>query len=339
VVLRRRGGLSPRGLLLSLMVASALLQSGAALSRAFAILLACRFTDGVTHVGVVMLLMGIGAGGGRLDRWWRMMCLGALLVLGVGAGVGIGGAVAHHGARLPLAAGALLTLAALAFAAGDLARLAPEASRAAPGPWRQVARDALLPSVLVLCERLSLGILTVALPFALSAAQGPKVVGRVLGIFFTASVLVMPAAQRLGRAVGVRTVALAGAALLAGSLGLCAATPLFAGPLSGFWAMAGGSGAGALFLSSLLLVAEVPGTDHRVRVMGMVHASGGLGFLLGTSLGGVILAMLAPRGEGAATVIALGGGLVALAAIVTALTRPMSWTIPSPEVTPAAIQR
>lgn len=301
------GRLHLRRLLGGSLLASAVMSGAMALTPWFPLLFALRFGEGIAHVGAVMLLMGLGTRGNGEGRTRDAAMLGTCLVLGVAAGMGVGAALASSGPATAFLAAALLALAALALARPLGERtfaVAPRSPDLVPSPASRT------PPMLVLAERLAIGALTVWVPFHLE----PRTSGALLGTLMTASVLGMPLARMLARRLrpgrttllGVGTFA---AALISGG----EAQGLTAPGLS--WAIAGGLGAGILFAGALMLVATQSDPALRTRGMGLVHAFGSVGFLLGSLVGtAAATANVGPGPVGAAALLFAAVPILARAA-------------------------
>lgn len=283
----------------------------------FQALLVLRLLDGVAHIAIVMVLMGVGAYGEEAARSARMSFLGAFLVLGIGAGLGLGGLLALDGSRVPF-----IVAGVTALVGGAVTMFA------LPASWQPENRVAAITSVstarlglgvigamaLVFAERLSMGTLTVALPFA-ARGERARSIGMALALFMTTSVVVMPVVRRIARRVAiVAHVAAIGLALLL----LAAAYPT---TLTGIglvvWALAAGAAAGAMFMSGLLEIAARAETSVRIRALGVVHAAGGLGHAIGVFACGGLLSIgaegpgvIGTYSSGDVTALLGGGGVL-----------------------------
>ncbi|MFN7965284.1 MAG: MFS transporter [Acidobacteriota bacterium] len=335
---RRSGEVGLRSLSRFAFVASAVLLLATGIAHSFALLLALRFADGIAHVGIVMLLMGAGAHGSEQDRARRMGWLGAILVLGVGTGLALGGTLATVSPRAPFFTAALLAcIGALLTVRTFPAQLetSAESSAMSPAEGPVLGFAVIGPMALICVERLAMGVLTVALPYAASGS-GARTVGAVLGIFMTASVFTMPMVRRVhtrfGSSTGCHVAALALSLLLLALLW----TPTLTMPLAVIWALFTGAAAGAVFMGGLLAIASRADSQVRMRALGIVHAAGGVGHMLGAFGAGAMVAWQAPAPGAlgafapAAVAAMIGGVSVAIGWLVFALSSRRSLADPVP---------
>ena len=269
-----------------------------------------RFVDGICHLLALTALIGAGTAGEGERRAGRAVWLGVAIVIGVAAGLGIGGVL-----DAPVRA---LVVAAALSAAGLVATvrgLTDEPHAPAVASPRATGPRPFAPGMLAFGERFIFGMLSVASSFL---APPPRV-GLVLGVFMTASLCAMPIARRLAAAWGPRKLAVR--ATLAFVLGLAAAgvVDVFATvPGALVWAIACGLSAGALYASALVLAARAAGLADRVRDMATVQAAGSAGHACGALVAGFAVDWL----PGTLAIAAPGVGIIAAAAIGVWLTAP-----------------
>lgn len=335
---RRSTEIALRSVSCTAFVVSALLLAATGVANTFVLVLALRFADGIAHVGIVMLLMGAGAHGDEQERARRMGWLGAILVLGVGAGLALGGSIAAWDARAPFFAAALFAgIGALLVVRAFPAQLttSPESSAMSPAEGPVLGFAVIGPMALICVERLAMGVLTVALPYAASGS-GARTVGAVLGVFMTASVFMMPMVRRVhvrwGSSIGCHVAALA--------LSLLFLTLLWPAtlsmPLAFVWALLTGAAAGAVFMGGLLAIASRADSRVRMRALGVVHAAGGVGHAIGAFGAGALVAWQAPApgavGALAPAVVAalMGGVAVAIGWAVFAVSSRRALPNPMP---------
>lgn len=271
---------------------SALLLTLTGLASSFPLLLTLRFLDGVVHVGIVMLLMGAGAHGDERRRAQQMGWLGAVMVLGVGAGLALGGMLATSEPRLPFFVAALLAGVGSQLTASALPnelKTGPESSAMQPARGVKFGAAVIGPMVLVFVERLAMGVLTVALPYAAIGSQA-RTIGTVLGTFVAVSVVVMPLVRRLQERLGFGATGQLASLLLAVSFAVLAIPSTLTMPLALCWAVLAGAAAGATFMCGLLAIASRADPRVRMRALGVVHAAGGVGHACGAFASGLLVA-------------------------------------------------
>ena len=269
-------------------------------------LIALRVADGIAHVAVVMGVLGASHGERRL-RW-----LGALLVVGVAAGLGIGAALAGRALALPIAAAAVL--AAIA---------APLAARAVPVRVRREARvegPAAAPAASVIsvgAMRFSFGAMTAGLPFLAASSRQESLIGGTLGTMMLASVAALPLVAAAAHRVGWGPVARVSALVLCAGLAAIAAPGLMGTPWGFAWAPPAGIAAAGIYAAALAAVAAIPDAAARARAVGVVHAAGSAGHAAGALAFGAVGSALAPG----AAVALLGAAAVAIAGILLVVRR------------------
>jgi MFS family permease len=297
---RRRGDLALRPMLRLALAGSGVLLITMGFAPSLVLLLVLRFLDGVVHVGIVMLLMGSGAHGGIDERARRMGWLGSIMVLGVGAGLALGGQVATYHPRAVFFVAALCVGVAsqlIANAIPQLLSTTPESSAMSPSEPPALGGAVIGPMALVGVERLAMGVLTVALPFGIET-QRTGFIGAVLGSFMTASVIAMPLTHLAHRRFGATATCHTSALGLALSLMLVSHPLVLSGPVGYLWAALSGLCAGALFMSGLLLISLRADLRVRMRALGLVHAAGAVGHAIGSFGAGFALtdgSLSAPR--------------------------------------------
>jgi MFS family permease len=291
---RRHGA---RRLVAAAFAASCAITAALALAPGVAALIVGRALDGACHLLGVTALLAAGVTGDPARRARTAGWLGMVLVLGVGAGIGAGGAVPASAALLVAAA---LTAAALVCAVPALDDAVPPARHAAVR-----ARDVVAPPALIAAgERFVFGLLSVTMPFAMTARR----TGMILGCFMLASVVVMPWARRAAQRGSARQLACRAATVLAAALALAGVDGVLAGPAALAWAIVGGAAAGGLYASTLALVAAHERVDDRLAAMAAVHAAGNAGHALGALGAGAALTLVAPH----VVVAFAGAGVVSL---------------------------
>lgn len=269
-----------------------------------------RFVDGICHLLALTALIAAGTAGDGERRAGRAVWLGVAIVIGVAAGLGVGGLIDAPARALVVAA---------ALSAGGLVAtvvwLPGEPHRVAVVEPRGTGPRPIAPGLLAFGERFIFGMLSVAASFLAPPAR----VGLVLGVFMTSSLLAMPVARRLAATWGPRKLAVR--ATLAFALGLAAAgvVDVFATiPGALVWAIACGASAGALYASALVLAARATGLADRVRDMATVQAAGSAGHAFGALVAGIAVDIL----PGTLAIAAPGVGIIAAAAIGVWLTVP-----------------
>ena len=283
LLVRRSGS---RRLVPAALAISALASLGVLAAPGLGTVLLLRTLDGACHLLALSALLA-GAGGAALgERETRNAWLGGAIVLGLAAGLGVGGAVA---ATSPAAA--LVGAAVLAAGAAVCARGAGTDGPRAPQAAAPSRGAAWLPALLGFCERGSFGVLAVVAAFAL----GPARTALVLGTFMTASVLVMPLARAGARRSSPIEMASLAGGLLVLVFALAAWPMVLARPwTAAAWALAGGAGAGTLYVAGLLLIARDPDPGRRARDAAAFHAAGSLGHATGALIGGLLVAHAPP---------------------------------------------
>jgi MFS family permease len=322
---RRMGGLALRPTFVVVASASAL--ANLALTRASGVagIAALRFADGVLHVFLVSVLMSLAVSPDPRLRRAQTAWFGGTLVAGVGLGMAVGGFIAHANVRGPFVASALLCLGTAALGVVPVGARALAALPDRSGRGGSFGAGALLSGFVVGAERFAMGILTVLLPFL---AASPRQAGAVLGTLVTSSLLIAPVAMALVRRRSPRAAWCAGGSVLALGLLSLGAVWTLAAPWGLVWAALTGGGAGLMYFGALANVSGLAAEGDRLRAMGFVHALGGAGFLVGSLLGGGLLALA--EGQPSSWMVSGAAGLsVALA--LAALTR-----LRGPRLAPAA---
>ncbi len=251
-------------------------------------LLAVRFAQGAFSVMGWSTLMALVADhADDASRGRSMGVVGGALILGIGIGAPIGGALSHaRGALAPLElAGALfLVLAAVAFLLPE-----PASPRARPALRDILATLRGRPRLVVPClfyfaDRLTIGLFLIAFPLYLGAqgAVDPAVRGRYLGLFLLPFALLQPLTGRLIERFGPVRPLVAGSLLY--GLGLCAVGLTGRGALAGLM-LALGAAAAVMFPPALAMVVELADPRARGSAMGAFNLAGSLGFAIGPWLG------------------------------------------------------
>lgn len=305
VALRRRG--TVEGMVVGAAAADAVLLAAMILPLGMGWTLALRSLEGVTDVLVFAGLFDLVRRGGRGHVATNLGVASIPLLLGLGAGAMIGGAVVRHTAEESAALwifgiSALLSLV-VAGAARGLSLSAPRAVVDArpmiPAEIEEVGKGSPVWPALAMTfsDRAAGGILTGTLPIALAQVLGysPTARGILIGLPLTVMALGVGPAGWLCDRFGSLRVRIVAGFLYASSLAMIAIAPDRPWMLAAVMFTLGVSGS-ALFASSLALV--VQRGDSTVR-LGAFRGAGDLGFLCG---GGLSLLLLS----------ALGGDLPAL---------------------------
>jgi hypothetical protein len=280
---------------LAVAFAAAALGSGLAnlaLIRAFGPLAVSllRLADGVLHVFLITVLMSLAVSPEPRRRRVQTAWFGGTLVAGIGLGMAAGGIVGQGEPRRAFVASAVMCLLVAALGCGPVGgrTLAALPDRGGgPRAGRGRASEERLAGLVVAAERFAMGILTVLLPFT---AASSRQAGAVLGTLVTTSLLAAPGAMAIGRRSPRAAWASGGALLAAALLALDAAAR--AGTAAAIaWAAAAGAGAGLMYFGALAHAGGIADERARLRAVGLVHALGGAGFLVGSLLGGGLLAL------------------------------------------------
>jgi MFS family permease len=325
--LRRAG--SARRLAAAALIASIAITLAMAALRSLELRIALRLLDGGCHLIAITALVAAATPGDPAQRARRAVIMGGAIVLGLGSGIGLGGA--FHRVEPALAMAAVLSGAALVVV---LARVGAEPlSPAGPHPR---GRATLAPGLLAFCERFSFGSMTIAMPWLASPAR----VGLVIGASLFASLFALIAAWRYAPALGPRKLAVRSA--LGFSLALAAAAAI---DLSGsaavavLWAVAAGAASGSLYASALVLATRSAQIEDRARGMATVHAAGSAGHALGALSAGTLVFAL----PGMLVIAVPGVAVIAAAAVGVWLTVPQAASdcpvigaLDAPPSTPAA---
>lgn len=291
--LRRTG--SARSLAIAALTTSVILILAIALASSLELRIGLRLADGGCHLLAITALIATATSGDATSRARRAVAMGVAIVLGIAAGLGLGGVIGHLRAKdasallgHPEAAvivAAVLSAAALVIV---LARVADEPSPIA-ATKRSTARGPIAPAVLAFGERFIFGTLAVATPFLAPAAR----VGMVLGIFMVASVIALPVARRYALTWGPRRLAVRSAAVFVLGLLPCAFIDVFASiGIALAWAIVCGGAAGALYAAALVFAARSSVVEERVRDMAALHAAGDAGHAVGALCAGVLHPLL-----------------------------------------------
>jgi hypothetical protein len=318
VVVRRtlaaRTELEARRMVVGALVASAALTGVMALVAherwGLAPLILLRVADGAAHVAAVMGLLGTGSGERRL-RW-----LGALLVVGVAAGLGIGAALVGRGLAVPIAAAALLAAAAVPLALVAVpARVRREVRARGPSA-------APITSVIsVGAMRFSFGAMTVGLPYVAATKHEARLVGGTLGVMMLASVATLPLVAAAAHRAGWTAVARLGAAVLAVGLAAIAVPDLIGSYLGLAWAPVAGLAAAGIYAAALAALAAIEDPGRRTGAVGVVHAAGSAGHAAGALIAGAVMSRHGLDVAPATATALLGALAVGAAGILLAVRR------------------
>lgn len=277
-----------------------------------AALLALRFVQGACSVmgwSTVMTVVADRADGPHRAR--AMGAAGASLILGVGLGAPLGGALAaSFGPHAPLWAAAALfgVLGLAAMLLEEPPRHGErQSTRAVLG---QLARTPALalPWAFYFVERLTVGLFVVVFPLFLDATTGggPAERGRLLGYFLIPFALLQPVTYRLADRLGARTAMAAGAAAYGAALAVVGLLPA---PAIAPWMVVLGAAAAVMFPPTLALTAELAGPAARATAMAGFNLAGSLGFAVGPLAGAALSAR-----AGYAVAFAAAGALALAAA-------------------------
>jgi hypothetical protein len=249
----------------------------------YELMLALRFVEGMSHIVLVTFTMSQRFSSSPKLHQRASTWLGVILVVGVGLGMGIGGGLAHQGARFGFIGAALLYVAAGLILKKPIAQ-GSEISRSTHGVGSP--STSAVPGVMVGAERFALGLLSVVLPFAAGSAARS---GATLGIIMLSSVITAPLAYLLAARTSPRKACQIGAAALAVALvGLGAALRAQGSAMFAVAIFTGGA-AGLVFTGAILQATSQPDEERRARCMGLLHALGGLGFFVGSLVGGGVV--------------------------------------------------
>jgi MFS family permease len=212
---------------------------------------------------------------------------GASLILGVGLGAPLGGAITSaFGARAPLAtAGALFLLLALAA----LAMPAPAAIHARPslgeiGRALTARPRLLLPWSLYAVERFTVGLFVVVFPLWLieREAADPAARGRALALFLLPFAFFQLGTYRLARRFG--PFALLGFGMVGYAFAFAALGRIAPGWMSPLLVLLGALAA-VIFPPTLSLTADWTAPESRASALAGFNVAGSLGFALGPVVG------------------------------------------------------
>jgi len=283
------------------------------------LLLALRFLQGGAAIaGWSTVMAGIFDGVEATARARRAGLAGASIILGVGSGAPLGGALTHFlGPRAPLAAAGILFLV-LALAATklrDSTALERRPTLAEIARLLAERRRLLLPAALYFVERFTIGLFVVLFPVYLaeSLGAGPALRGRYLALFLYPFAFGQLATYRLTRRFGALPALAAGAAFYGAAFGALGALP----PtwLAG-WMVLLGLSAAVIFPPTLALTAEWSSESTRASAMAGFNVAGSLGFALGPLVGARLSESAGYAGAfRAAGAVALAGALAVVVAL------------------------
>ena len=300
---------------------NAVLLAVMALPIGFTVTLLVRFGEGAADLLVYGFLFDFIARAGRAtSKGRRMGAAATCLMLGISAGIGIGGALGTIDSVLSLWLGSLACLL-VAMTARPLMRrerwLAAPAAPAAPrGPLR---RASLWPAlVMMFTDRAVVGVLVSTVPLYLVAhaglSSGP--IGAVIGLSMLMTALgAWPAGMMADRFGAARLRLAAGLVFAAAFAAIVPTATLGALPL-GVALLAFGIAGAALFAGSLSVVIR---SGRGPAGMAAYHAAGNLGFLFGPTVAGLALRFTASAATEAGTCAAIITGFALLHLIGTAV--------------------
>lgn len=257
----------------------------------YATLMALRFLEGAAHIFAISLLLAVAADYAKTTGSGLIMGVaGGSLSLGIALGAPLAGILGRQDPLLPLWAGAIISLVAACAVVG-LLREQPiihraESLRAALKLVKN-NRALLTPFTYVLVERLAQGFFVSCFPLYLRNIhhQDPAQIGALMTMLLLPFALACyPFGWVAERTT--RTLLLGGgSALYAVGVALVGLVPLDVLP----WLMVIlGLLAAAMFIPTLMLVADVAGESVKATAMGGFNSFGSVGFLLGPFLGGAI---------------------------------------------------
>jgi MFS family permease len=284
-----------------------------------ALLLALRFLQGAAAIaGWSTALALLFDGAGEAERARRAGLAGAAMLLGVGSGAPLGGALTHAlGARAPLAAagGLFLLLAAASLALRDPARTSARPTLRAIAAALAAAPRLALPAALYAVERFTVGLFVVLFPVFLDAELGadPAARGRYLALFLFPFALGQLATYRLTRRFGpLRPLALGAFGYGAAFAALGELPAAWLAP----WMVLLGALAAVVFPPTLALTAAWAPPAAKASAFAAFNLAGSLGFALGPVAGAAIAGRAgAGAAFAAAGAVALAGALGAALAL------------------------
>jgi len=283
-----------RPLIVSAMLANALVLSLLAMDAPWTLHLLLRFFDGALHITALTLLMATAMDRAVITGSGRAMGMaGACLTLGVAIGAPLGGLIGQTQAVNVLYAGAALSLL-LAIWVSLLddrpTRTAASIRVATDFPFNLPWRHLLVAYVFTFADRLSVGFIISTMTLYMRTVLGaePGLIGALLGSFMLPFALLTYVFGRLARRYDSLTMMMVGSTLYGLILLILASAPL---PLWWWLMPLGGVSAALMFAPSLVLTAEAAGKSERATAMGGFHAAGSLGFMLGPLVGGGVLAL------------------------------------------------
>lgn len=197
----------------------------------------------------------------------------------------------------------------------------------APAPAR---RSPALPVAVLLADVTCLGIVMPLLAsYAAEHHATTTAIGALVAIYSLLHFLLAPLWGRLSDRIGRRPVVLIGLAGTLGSSILFAMADNFV--LLALSRIVAG-GLGATLNVTQAYAADLTSPERRTRVMGIVGAAFGVGFIIGPTIGGITSGMSAAAPGLAATAIATVNLLVALARLPEAPARTARFTAPAAQV-------
>lgn len=316
--------LSPAMLLVLAAIINGVLLAVLALPIGFAASLAVRVVEGVADLLVFAVLFDlIVKCGPPASRGRRLGLGGGLLMLAVGAGLGLGGVIGSEQPVLVFVTGAAACFA-VALAAGATCGLLNGVVRFCPAATvdldRPRQRRELWPTMAMsLGDRAVAGLFTATVPLyfvselQLTTAHAGGLLGLMMLVMAIGSWPAGLISDRLGH-LRVRVVA---SMLYAGAvMGVTTAAQLDMTML--VMLMIGLGLVGAALMPTSLALATRSGRGS--VAMGALHAAGNVGFFLGIVGSGVLLGALRPKLSGSGAFAAVIGVLAALHVTITIIT-------------------
>jgi MFS family permease len=316
----RRGGHARLAALAALV--DALLLIALVRVTSYPLALALRAVQGAAAISALALIMGARPPGAAHHG----ATLGASLVIAVAVGSPIGLALLSVDPRAALLAGAALELAvAAAVLHGGL----PIARRVA-GPRRAVTAAVTRAALWVGAERLAVGAFVVT--FAIWCHEVRHLGDRHTGALVTCFVATFAAATyplgRLADRAGASRVARAGLAALGMAFLALTACPTAALPV--LLALAGVA-SGAAYGAAMGVVVRGSPAERAATAMGVLHAAGSAGMLLGTAGAGVLAVVVRHHAPGASPApLVFAAAAIAQLAVAATTTDELPQEVPCP---------
>ena len=282
-----------------------------------------RALQGAAAVGALAIIMGASPPG---EAGQRGAVLGAALVAAVAVGSPLGLALLTIDPRATLVAGGALQLAvAAALVVGGLPARRPRATTARPRLGPTVLRAVLW----VGAERVAVGgfVVTFALWGHDTRGLSDRHVGALVACLVVAFALSTYPLGALAGRIAPALIARAGLVAVAAGFALLAAVPVAALPLV---LIVAGVGTGAIYGSAMAVVVRDAAVERSATAMGVLHAVGSAGMLIGTAGAGLGSAALRAHDPTLAPgpIVFLVAAAVQLVVAVLATGRPTAAAAP-----------